>query len=70
MGLFTGREVPNPRPRSCTLMDAVRDDDRALVRATLAAGEDVTRRCLTAIGWARTNVRRGAPLPLAWCLPR
>lgn len=43
MGLFTGREVPNPRPRSCTLMDAVRDDDRALVRATLAAGEDVTQ---------------------------
>ena len=41
MGLFTGREVPNPKPRSCTLMDAVRDDDRELVSKTLEAGEDV-----------------------------
>lgn len=41
MGLFTGREVANPRPPSCTLMDAVRDDDRELVSKTLEAGEDV-----------------------------
>ena len=27
MGLFTGREVAHPAPRSRTLMDAVRDDD-------------------------------------------
>ena len=43
MGLFTGREVLNPKPRSCTLMDAVRDDDRELMRKTLEAGEDVTQ---------------------------
>lgn len=41
MGLFTGREVANPKPRSCTLMDAVRDDDHELVSITLEAGEDV-----------------------------
>mmetsp|Transcript_37273 Transcript_37273/g.59853 ORF Transcript_37273/g.59853 Transcript_37273/m.59853 type:complete len:171 (+) Transcript_37273:214-726(+) len=43
MGLFTGREVADPKPRSCTLMDAVRDDDRELVTKTLAAGESVTQ---------------------------
>ena len=43
MGLFTGREVLNPKPRSCTLMDAVRDDDREMMRKTLEAGEDVTQ---------------------------
>ena len=43
MGLFTGREVPDPKPRSRTLMDAVRDDDHALVSETLARGERVTQ---------------------------
>jgi len=43
MGLFTGREVAHPTPRSRTLMDAVRDDDRALVAETLARGESVTQ---------------------------
>ena len=43
MGLFTGREVAHPAPRSRTLMDAVRDDDRALVAETLARGESVTQ---------------------------
>lgn len=43
MGLFTGREVSDPKPRSRTLMDAVRDDDRALIAETLARGESVTQ---------------------------
>ena len=43
MGLFTGREVSDPKPRSRTLMDAVRDDDHALVLETLARGESVTQ---------------------------
>jgi ankyrin repeat protein len=42
MGLFTGREVPDPKPRSRTLMDAVRDDDKELIHETLAKGESVT----------------------------
>ena len=43
MGLFTGREVPNPRPPSRTLMDAVRDNDLDLIDKTLASGESVTQ---------------------------
>ena len=43
MGLFTGREVLNPRPPSRTLMDAVRDNDLDLIDKTLHAGEDVTQ---------------------------
>jgi hypothetical protein len=42
MGLFTGREVSDPKPRSRTLMDAVRDDDKELIHETLAKGESVT----------------------------
>jgi|TARA_B110000977_G_scaffold44374_1_gene60265 ankyrin repeat protein len=44
MGLFTGREVMNPKPRSRTLMDAVRDDDRGLIMETLQNGESVTQK--------------------------
>ena len=43
MGLFTGEVVLNPKPRSRTLMDAVRDDDRNLVTETLNGGESVTQ---------------------------
>ncbi len=44
MGMFTGRIVIDPKPRSATLMDAVRDDDRELIKKTLSNGESVTQK--------------------------